>query len=199
VLTWPLPAISCLPAGFLLSARCEGILEVVWVCNPPWHPGSPVCRIIDHRRTPLALVRRVGLHRTDPSPAPRSLGTLGVRDGRRNPVAIFLVIPLLGSLHIWIGDSQRLVSQPALGLNSILVRDRARCVLIPVFTVGSGILASPTKSDGFLSSGSSISLGGLTAGSKFSRRLALMLDSLLTRISNVLLGLYNGQNVIRRM
>ena len=57
------------------------------------------------------------------------------------------------------------------------------------FASGSEIFSASTQSAGFLSSGSSISLAGLTGGSKSSSKLPDLLDSPLSEISNVLLGL----------
>ena len=61
------------------------------------------------------------------------------------------------------------------------------------FASGSEIFSSSTQSAGFLSSGSSISLGGLTGGSKSSSKLPDLVDSPLSEISNVLFGLITAQ------
>ena len=63
---------------------------------------------------------------------------------------------------------------------------------------GSGILACSTQSSGFLSSESSISFGGLTAGSKSSSKLPFEVLSPLTRISKVLSGLGDDEKKRRK-
>ena len=82
------------------------VLEVVRVGNLARSPLADVGGVVDHRGVPLALVKGVGLEGTLPFTAARRLVTLGVADSGRNPVTVFLVVPLLRLLSIcarWLG------------------------------------------------------------------------------------------------
>lgn len=167
------------------------ILKVVGVGDLSWGPLSLVVGVVDHWSVPLALESGIGLHWPLPLTTPRSIGTLGVRNGWGNPVTILFVIPLLRFFRFRVRDSLRFIIEPALGLDGILVNDFVRSVLVPVIrlcgkldrrtamlwlvstfvAVGSEILLASTQSAGFVSSESSISLGGLTGGLKSVSRL----------------------------
>ena len=103
-----------------------------WVCNLPWLPYSLVLWIVNRRRLPFALVCRVLDHRCSPHPASRNLVTLWIRNARRDPVAIFLVIPIFWLLRLRVGNHQRLILQPVVRLGSVFVRNLKRCILVPV-------------------------------------------------------------------
>ena len=108
------------------------ILEVSGVGDLSGGPLSLVFGIVDHRGVPLALEGGVGLQGLLPFTAPSSVGTLGVRNGRSDPVTILLVIPFLGFLGVGVGDRQRFVIEPALGLDGILINDLIRSIFIPI-------------------------------------------------------------------
>jgi hypothetical protein len=108
------------------------ILEVVGVGDLPWSPFSLVIGVVDHWGIPLAPVGRVGLHWLLPLTTPSSISTLGVGNGRSNPIAILLLIPLLGLLRVGVRDSLGFIIEPALRLDGILVDNLVGSVVIPV-------------------------------------------------------------------
>jgi hypothetical protein len=119
-----------------VEVRGVEVLEVGGVGNLLRRPDTLVVGVIDQRRSPLALVSRVRLHRAHPRSTPRAVGALGVRNSRRDPVTVLLIVPLLGLLRVGIRDRHGLVSEPALGLDGLGVRNLARRILIPVLGLG---------------------------------------------------------------
>jgi hypothetical protein len=143
-----------------------------------------------------------------PGTTARSLVALRVTDSRCDPVAVFLIVPFLGLLSIRVWDAGRFIIEPSFRLLSLSIDNLVRCVLIPISglqscqhmaqrndgrcqvtfeALGSTIFFSSTQPEGFSSLGSSISLGGLTAGSKSSSRLPDFSLTPLNRTSKVLL------------
>lgn len=108
------------------------IFKVVRVENLAGSPFTLVRRVVDLGRVPLALVLRVGLERSLPLATARSSATGRVGDSRRDPVTVFLIVPLLGLLSIRIGDSEGLVHEPPLGHLSLGVKNLIGGVLVPV-------------------------------------------------------------------
>jgi len=113
------------------------VLEVVGVGDLARCPRALVGRVVDLRRVPLALVVGVGLERTLPFAAARSLLALRVGNRRGNPVAILLVIPLLGLDGLRVGDGRGLVLEPAFGPGGLGVLDLIRRILVPLSRLGS--------------------------------------------------------------
>jgi hypothetical protein len=108
------------------------IVEVGGIGNLAWGPFTLVGWVVDHRCVPFALVVRVGLGRSLPFTATGSRFALGILDGGRNPVTIFLIVPFFGLDCVRIGNAGGLVHQPIVGYFGVLVRDLVRCVLIPI-------------------------------------------------------------------
>ena len=76
------------------------VLEEVRVGDLARSPLADVGGVVDHRGVPLALVSGVGLVGPLPLAAAGSLLALGVANSGRNPVTVFLIIPLLGLLSV---------------------------------------------------------------------------------------------------
>ena len=112
------------------------VLEVARIGDQSWSPFSLVFGVVDHRSVPLAPVVRVGLHWFLPLAAPGGLNTLGVRNGRSDPVTIFFIVPLLRLLRFGIRDNLKFVVEPALRLDGVLIDDLVRGVVIPVIGLG---------------------------------------------------------------
>lgn len=127
------------------------ILEEVRVRDLTRSPRALVVGVVNHRCVPLALVLRVGLggaveleHENRnksqntmtnvplPLATARCLLALGVADSGGNPVTVFLIVPLLRLLSIWVRDGLGLIVQPTLGLLSLLIRNLVRGILVPV-------------------------------------------------------------------
>lgn len=108
------------------------VLEVVGVGNLLRLPDALVGRIVYVLRTPLALVFRVLLHGWFPFAAARSFLAFGVGYSRWDPVTVFLIIPILWLLSLWVGNHCGLVVQPVIGLGGFLINNLVRGVLIPV-------------------------------------------------------------------
>lgn len=124
------------------------VLEVVRVRNLARSPNTLVGRVVNVRRSPLALVVGVLLHGLGPGATSRHVGALGVRDSRGNPVTIFLVIPVFGLLSLGVRDGKSFILKPVFGLGSLLIDDLERRVLIPVLRllslrVGNAGLVNP--------------------------------------------------------
>ena len=108
------------------------VIVVIRVLDLPRSPNTLVGRVVDEIRRPLALVGRIPLHRRLPFAAARNFVTLGVGDRRRNPVTIFLIIPILGLLSLRVGNGLGLVFKPVFGLRGFFVNDLEGCILVPV-------------------------------------------------------------------
>jgi hypothetical protein len=112
----------CLTYNLIEALYWGKVLEVIRVGDLARGPLALVCRIVDHFGEPFALIKRVRLVWAEknrsirigdsnnegnllplPLAATRSFDTLGVWNSRGDIVAIFLVIPLLGLLGIWMG------------------------------------------------------------------------------------------------
>ena len=115
-----------------LQIRGRLVLEVVGVLDPARRPNALVRRVVNHRCHPLALVRWVALRRALPWPAPRDFFALGIWHAWRDPVAILILIPILGLLRRRVRHHQRLVIQPVGWLLRLVVGTLVRRVLIPV-------------------------------------------------------------------
>jgi len=57
---------------------------------------------------------------------------LGVRNGRGDPVSVFLIIPILGLRGFWVRNGKGLIFQPVLWDGSLLVDNLEWRILIPV-------------------------------------------------------------------
>ncbi len=149
--------VEALDGGEVLEERRVGDLA-----------GSPlalVCGVVDHGGVPLALVSGVGLVGALPLATAGSLVALGVANGRGDPLAVLLVIPLLRLLSVYdviclstlrshcenvkltrVRNELRLVIEPALGLNGLLIGDLVRSLLVPVLGLLTEIrLNAPTN------------------------------------------------------
>lgn len=87
-----------------LGERLDGslVLEVGGVGDLAGSPFALVGRVVDERGGPLATPFGIDLERTFPFTATRGVTALGVRNGRRDPFTIFLVVPFLrlGSVYL---------------------------------------------------------------------------------------------------
>lgn len=108
------------------------VLEKCWVLDLARGPKSFVGGVVDERSGPLALVVGVLLHGLSPGTTSGDFGTLGVGDSWGDPIAILLVIPILGLLGLWVSDSGGFILKPILRHGGILVNNLERSVLIPV-------------------------------------------------------------------
>lgn len=108
------------------------ILEVVGVLDLARSPGSLVGGVVHEGSSPLALEVGVRLHGLGPGSAASCLGALGVGHRGGDPVAVLLIIPILGLLGLGVSDGQGLALEPALGLDSLLVKDLEGRILVPV-------------------------------------------------------------------
>src|SRR3954471_10894501 len=88
------------------------VLEVVGVLDLLRGPLTLVGGVVDEWRGPLALVVGVLLHRGFPLAAARDFVTLGVGNSRGDPVTIFLIIPVLGLLSLWVRNSGGFILEP---------------------------------------------------------------------------------------
>lgn len=113
------------------------VLEVVGVGNLLGSPDTLVRRVVDEGSGPLALVGRVLLHRRLPLAATRDFIALGVGNGRRNPVTVLLVIPVLRLLGLGVRNSGGLILKPVFRLGSLLIDNLKWRVLVPVLGLGS--------------------------------------------------------------
>lgn len=122
-------------------------------------PDTLIRWVVNLRSEPFALVVRVGfggakidtksassleIATWDSVPRPRATSgsrfALGVLYGWRDPVTILLVIPLLRLLSLGVGNKLRLVLEPVIGFNGILIRDGVRSIFVPVvWLLGVGI------------------------------------------------------------
>lgn len=112
------------------------VLEEIRVGDFSWGPLSFVVGVVDHRSVPFTPVCRVGLHWFLPLPTPGSLDTLRVGNGWSDPVTILLIVPFLGFLRVGVGDSPRFIIEPALRLDSVLINNLVRSVIIPIVRLG---------------------------------------------------------------
>ena len=138
----------------LVEVRWCLINEVIDVLDLARLPHALVRWVVDQWRAPFALIVGIGLGRTSPFAATGCLLALRVRECRRDPVAILLVIPLRRLLGIGIRDNQWLVVKPTLGFDglanpvsqsncccvvlgtnedtNLVIRNRVRRFLIPI-------------------------------------------------------------------
>lgn len=73
----------------------------------------------------------------DPLAASRVLARAKrVRHQRRFPVAVFLVVPIVGFLRVRVVDFRRFVVEPSRGLDGVHIVDLHRGVLVPVVGFG---------------------------------------------------------------
>lgn len=108
------------------------VLEVGRVGDLAGSPGSLVGGVVNQGSRPLALVVRVLLHGGRPRTTSGGILALGVGNSGRNPVAILLIIPVLGLLGLGVGDASGLVLKPVLGNGSLLVDNLEGSLLVPV-------------------------------------------------------------------
>jgi hypothetical protein len=108
------------------------VLKILRVGDLAWCPDTLVGWVVDVRCSPLALVVWVALHWELPFAAAGGFVTLGVGNLRCDPVAILLVIPILGFLGFWIGNHCWLVLQPISRLGSLVIWNLIWRILIPV-------------------------------------------------------------------
>ena len=129
--------------GFRITYSANGlelsrslVLKVVGVLNLARSPDTLVGWVVDEWSGPLALVGIVLLHRRLPLAAARDFVTLGVRNRRRDPVAVLLIVPIFGLLSLWVRNGGGFVLKPVLGLGGLLVNNLERRVLVPVLGLG---------------------------------------------------------------
>jgi hypothetical protein len=108
------------------------VFEVLGVGNLARCPDALVGWVVDEWCGPLALVGIVLLHWRFPFAAARGFRALGVRDGRGDPITIFLVIPILWLLSLWVWDGGWLINEPVLWLSSLLIDNLIWRILVPV-------------------------------------------------------------------
>ena len=113
------------------------VLKVIRIRDLCWSPDTLVCWVINVLRGPFALVGRVFLGWWLPLTAAGDFLTFGVWYHWRNPVTIFLIIPIFGLLGLWIWDHGRLILEPVVGLSGFLINNLKWSVLIPIFGLGS--------------------------------------------------------------
>jgi hypothetical protein len=113
------------------------ILVEIRVGDHAGRPDTLVSWVVDVLSGPLALVRRVLLHRGLPRTTSRGFLALGVRNLRWDPIAIFFVIPILRLLGLGVRNCGWLVVQPVGGLLGLIIDNLERRILIPVFRLGS--------------------------------------------------------------
>mmetsp|Transcript_21262 Transcript_21262/g.49960 ORF Transcript_21262/g.49960 Transcript_21262/m.49960 type:complete len:510 (+) Transcript_21262:227-1756(+) len=109
--------------------------EVVRVLNLLGLPHPDVLGVLDAGDLPLALVVGVLLHGALPLSAP-SLLALGVGDLRSLPLAILLRVPVIRLGGRRVRNLKRLVIHPVSGLDSILIGNVLRRILVPVIGLG---------------------------------------------------------------
>src|SRR4051794_1630993 len=120
------------------------VLKVVRVGDLPRSPNTFVGRIVNVRCRPFALVRWVLLHWRFPLSAARDFFALGIGDSRRDPIAIFLIIPILRLLSLRIRNACRFVIEPVIWFCSFLVDNLEWRILIPVLWLGSLGIRNPS-------------------------------------------------------
>lgn len=120
-----------------LKVRWCLVLEVIRVCNLLRLPNTFVRRVIDVLRAPFALICRVLLHWGLPFSAARGFLTFGVRYARCDPVTVFLIIPILWLLGLWVRNPGWFVIKPVLRFCGFLIDDLVGSILIPVFWLSS--------------------------------------------------------------
>lgn len=108
------------------------ILKIVRVGNLPWGPDPFVDWVVNVLWGPFAFVRRVLLGWWFPFAATGDFITFGVWHLRRHPVAIFLIIPVLGLLGLGIWDHGGLVLKPIFRPCGFLVYDLEGSVFVPI-------------------------------------------------------------------
>lgn len=131
------------------------VLKVVGVLDLAGSPDALVSRVVDQRSRPLALVVRVLLHGLGPGAASRNIVALGVGNGRRDPVTILLIIPVLRLLSLGVRNGERLIDEPVLGHSSLLIDNLEGRILIPILRllslrVGNARLVNPVVRLGVL-------------------------------------------------
>jgi hypothetical protein len=139
------------PTHDLIKALCRGkVLKVVGVGDSPGCPLALVGWVVNQGSKPFALVKRVRLVRTAkrvlglvivaakgtylplPLAAARSLIALGIGNSRSDPVTIFIIIPLLRLLSVWIGGVSRRQTQHT-GKSHTRIRDSGGFIIKPTF------------------------------------------------------------------
>lgn len=138
-----------------LKVRGGLVLVVVGVLDLARSPDTQVGGVVNEGSRPLALVVRVLDQRFGPRATSRDVVTLGVGDGGSDPVAILLIIPVLGLLSLGVGNNDGLVLKPVLGLGGLLVDDLKGSLLIPVLglhglRIGDASLVNPVLGLGVL-------------------------------------------------
>lgn len=113
------------------------VLKVGRVGNLARRPHALVGRVVNQRGGPLALVGRVLLHGSRPFTTPGDFLTLGVGNGRGDPVTILLIIPVLGLFSFGVRNADRFILEPVFGLGGLLIHNLVRGILIPIIRLGS--------------------------------------------------------------
>ena len=72
------------------------------------------------------------LHLPLPRTTARCLLALGVTDSRCDPFTVFLIVPFLRLLGVWVRDGLGFIVKPAFRLGRLIIRDFVWCILIPV-------------------------------------------------------------------
>lgn len=108
------------------------VLKVGRVGDLARRPRTLIRRVVDQGSSPLALVVGVLLHGRLPFAAPGDFLTLRVRHRRRDPVAILLVIPVLGLFGFGVGNADGLILEPVIRLGGLLVHNLKRRILVPI-------------------------------------------------------------------
>ena len=108
------------------------VLKEVGVGDLARGPDALVVGVVDERRGPLALVGRVALHGTHPLAAAGGGLALGVGDAGSEPLAVLLVVPLLGLLCVRVGHGERLGLEPAVRHGGLVVGDYLESTIVDV-------------------------------------------------------------------
>ena len=133
------------------------VLKVGGVGNLARRPGTLVGGVVNQRSGPLALVLGVLLHRRRPGTTSRDLVALGVGDSWRDPVTVFLIIPILRLLGLGVRNAGGFILKPVIRNGGILIHDLEGSFLIPVL----GLLGFGVRDLGLVNPGGGLLVLGV--------------------------------------